>query len=173
MIGMLYYIQILCIVANFFIYRYSLSSPRYRDIVGEPTIINHDATFSYTNEPEGVEPQHGWCVMIPHLDPGTANYGSVDPLILRLMFLCWVRTLILVDTAIDIAALEEHAVGTQPFAQQLLQEWQNREPAALTPAINQARTAVNDLRSNGQAGTMRHRTGLFTLLLTTHALRSI
>lgn len=52
-------------------------------------------------------------------------------------------------------------------------KWQNREPAALTQAINQARTAVNDLRSNGQAGTMRHKTGLFTLLLTTHALRSI
>ncbi|KAI7886316.1 hypothetical protein K492DRAFT_190282 [Lichtheimia hyalospora FSU 10163] len=132
--------------------RYALSSPRYRDIVGVPMIINHDATFSYEDEPEGAEPQQGWCVVIPHMHPGTANYGNVDPRIIRMMFLCWIRTLLLVDAAINIAAESPHPTGSQAFAQQLLAEWQNREPVALSDAINEARIAVNELRSNGQAG---------------------
>lgn len=30
-----------------------------------------------------------------HKDPGRANYGCVDPIILRFMYLCWVRTIII------------------------------------------------------------------------------
>ncbi|CDH59130.1 predicted protein [Lichtheimia corymbifera JMRC:FSU:9682] len=100
--------------------RFSLTTANYSQVVGEPTIINYDERFDYENEPEEAHPQQDfYCVTIPHNHPGSANYGNVDPIFLRFMYLCWVRTMLVLDTCLDM--LQDPNVGPAPGTQQFAQ----------------------------------------------------
>ncbi|KAI7878958.1 hypothetical protein K492DRAFT_189177 [Lichtheimia hyalospora FSU 10163] len=130
--------------------RHSLSREEYSQIAGEARIVNYDIGFDYEHEPEDVEPQEHWCVAIFHNHPGTANYGCVSPVVTRFMHLCWVRSVIVLDTCLDFLRNPQQvagAPGSRQFAQQLLQESQDREPTDFTVSLNQARDALNAYRA--------------------------
>ena len=133
---------------------YRLSSSRYREIIAEPYITNYDQEYSYENAEANTEPQAYWCVSIAHLHPGSANYGNVSPVILRLMHLTWVRTLCLVDMAIrlmnqgDLPAV----FGSKDFAMHLLRTYTSEEPAQLRDAILNAREEFQSLMTKQAEG---------------------
>lgn len=132
-----------------------MSRDGYHQLAGEARVCNYDIHFNYDTEPEDSEPVQHWCVVVYHNDPGTANYGCVDPVILRFMYLCWVRTVIVLDTCLDLLQhphLVPAAPGSHQFANQLLQESLNREPVGFTALLDQSRNALNDYRSNDAQG---------------------
>lgn len=109
---------------------------------------NHDSNFNYDTEPEDAEPAQHWCVAIFHNDPGTANYGNVNPLILRGCgpLLSWILAwtfylihnllLLLLQEAIDLHN-KYHRIA---------------KSAELTTSLNQARDALNEYRANDARG---------------------
>lgn len=64
-------------------------------MIALPTAINHNVNFDYT-APEDQAPLKAWSACILHMAPGT-TYGSVEPIIMRLMFFTWCRTFLLLE----------------------------------------------------------------------------
>ncbi|KAG2220819.1 hypothetical protein INT45_004480 [Circinella minor] len=129
---------------------YSLGVNEYSTSLGIPQIIDYDYQYD-----AGRQDQQGprfKSIMIPHLHPGFVSYGSADPRILRLMFLCWCRTLILLDIIIELLNIQRPGVpepGTTEFCQQVLNTWEQRESVTDLPnRINEARAAVINLTSS-------------------------
>lgn len=98
-----------------------------------------------------------WGVAIPHLDPSSLAFGSRDPRVLRLVFLCWIRSLLLLDCC--LVALEttpsndENGPGTLAFAKNLTVMLQQREARSdLVEKIKEARDAVCDMRASDSLG---------------------
>ena len=134
--------------------RYRLSSTHYHDILAKPFISNYDDTFPYENAAEDEQPQEQWVVVVPHMHLGSANYGCIEAYILKLMYVTWIRTLILTD--IVIALLDDpnypHDVGTRQFCERVLELWRAQEPEELTTTINQVKREGRDLMSSNARG---------------------
>ncbi|KAI8064694.1 hypothetical protein BC940DRAFT_356765 [Gongronella butleri] len=71
----------------------SLGQKEYRGALGRPRITNIDAAFDIYSPPED-SPRDLYCIVVPNVDAGLANYGAGSPSLMRAMFLIWVRVAI-------------------------------------------------------------------------------
>ncbi|KAF7720529.1 hypothetical protein EC973_007832, partial [Apophysomyces ossiformis] len=113
----------------------SIQRSEYTSLTGEATLINYDSNFSYAEEPEGAEPRSSWAVLIPHIQSGSVNYGSASPVLLRFLYLCWVRTVILLNCCLQLLSSSSSNVvpGSKAFATTLLQRFKRHDQEAGMP----------------------------------------
>ncbi|KAI7874962.1 hypothetical protein K492DRAFT_211222 [Lichtheimia hyalospora FSU 10163] len=136
--------------------RQSLTEEYYAEIIGEPNIIHIDDFYEDTPIEEQ-EINNYWGVAIPHLDPGSLAFGSRDPRVLRLVFLCWIRSLLLLDCCLvalqTTPSNDEDGPGTLAFAKNLVAMLQQREACSdLGERIKEARDAICTMRGSDPFG---------------------
>ncbi|KAG2212473.1 hypothetical protein INT45_005521 [Circinella minor] len=136
--------------------RHSLNESEYGSVIGEPILINYNVSFNYEAEHGDGEPSDElWTVIVPHFDMGNLNYGSIHPQLFRLSFLCWVRSLLLVDCCISL--LERNNTdprpGSRAFGQLLIEELHKRElKSDVSQKLKEARTFVQEWRHSDAKG---------------------
>lgn len=131
-----------------------MSPLEFNSVIGEPVLSNYDIDFNYEEAPFGAQPPTGWTITIAHLHPGAVSHGSADTVTLCLMYLSWVRTILLVGCLLQV--LEEASpppVGSRMFCEQVLQVLHDREgPTPLPHLLREARRAYQDLRQINASG---------------------
>ncbi|KAI7849157.1 hypothetical protein BDC45DRAFT_521334 [Circinella umbellata] len=136
--------------------RHSLNESEYGSVIGEPVLVNYNASFNYEAEHGDCEPSDKlWTVMIPHFDMGNSNYGSIHPQLFRLAFLCWLRSLLLVDCCISLLQRNntDPRPGSRAFGQLLIEELHKRElKIDVSQKLKEARTFVQEWRHSVAKG---------------------
>ena len=137
-------------------FSHSLDKSEYGSIIGEQVLVNYDAAFKYETEPDDAQPSDKlWTVIIPHFYMGNMNYRSRHPQLVRLAFLCWVRSLLLVDCCISL--IEGSSTQLHPesreFGQLLIEKLYKRELKSDIPQkLREARTMVQERRRSDAKG---------------------
>lgn len=143
-------------------YRQSLTEEVYATVIGEPAIVwigdlTKDASIEEEEEQQQANDDRFWGVAIPHLDPASLAFGSRDPRVLRLVFLCWVRSLLLLECCLvalqTTRTNDPDGPGTLAFARNLtVMLEQSEERSDLGERIKEARAAVCDMRGADSLG---------------------
>lgn len=135
--------------------RYGLGVKEYSDIIGVPIITNLDTEFDYENADYDAEPNDHWVLVVPHLDPGNVSYGSGRPEILKLMYLTWAMTFLLLDTVISMNNQSPlfAPLGSKKFKEEAIKRLQNRSGyEELKQELDKSREQVNEWRRNDTSG---------------------
>ncbi|CAO3649044.1 unnamed protein product [Cunninghamella blakesleeana] len=104
----------------------SLSKLAYREKIGEPVIVNLDTDFDY-NSPSTSKPKDIHSIMISNIDPSYPYYDSVDPKLLRLMYLIMARTFLLLDCILKCIEEDMYAkINSKSFCEKALNLWNTR-----------------------------------------------
>lgn len=136
------------------LFRYGLGVKEYSDIIGIPTITNTNTNFDYENSEYDAEPGDYWTLVVPHIHPGNVSYGPGRPDILRMMYLTWAMTFLLLDTILQMDA-EEVSLnrGSKAFVEEALRRLGERQDySVLKVELDQSREAVNVWRSKDTSG---------------------
>lgn len=118
-------------------------------------ITNLDTNFNYEDEGYDAEPIGNWVLVIPHLHPGYVSYGPGSPDILKLMYLTWAMTFLLLDVLLDLDY--DHTVplepGTKAFAERALENLEGRDDyGPLKVELDAIRDKVNTWRREDATG---------------------
>ncbi|KAI7878814.1 hypothetical protein K492DRAFT_179528 [Lichtheimia hyalospora FSU 10163] len=134
---------------------YGLGVKEYRDTIGIPTIINMDTDFDYENSDYDAEPSEHWTIVVPHVHPGNVSYGPGRPDILRMMYLTWAMTFLLLDTILKMNGDTSLSFkpGSKAFAEDAIKRLEERDDyGVLKLELDQSREAVNAWRIKDSSG---------------------
>lgn len=123
--------------------------------IGDTFIVNYDTDFDYEGAAEDDQPNPNcWAVLIPHLDPGFASYGSGSTTMMRLMFLTWARTILLLESCLELLYTRDGLrPGTREFAEAMVDLLQRKEGATdLSQRLADAQKSVFSQESSDASG---------------------
>ena len=105
---------------------YFLGESEFKNMIGNPMIVDHNINF--TPSISSPVPTSNYSILIPHLDPGFVSYGSASPVILRFMHLTWCKTIILLNTVIEmlIGGTTPHNPKSRSFCDEALRLFNER-----------------------------------------------
>lgn len=132
-----------------------MARSEYIKAIGEPAVISYDVHFDYTCDPSQFTPQY-FAIHIPRLYPGFPAHKGGDHNMLRLMFITWVRTMLLLDSYCEYVSTGKRTPPpvTREFHEGVLERLREREQQSdLAQRLCEARNVVEQSLSSTGRGT--------------------
>lgn len=91
--------------------------------------MNYDTDYDYASAGTGImSDERCWAVAITHYHPAFLRHGSVDPILVKLYYLVWARTLLLLDCCLQLLHIAPGPMpGTREFAEKLIDFTRQKE----------------------------------------------
>lgn len=126
----------------------SLGPDDYKQIIGDLRIIKYESDFDYSSPNDAAPNATCWAVCIVRYHPAFLRSTAVDPALVHLFYLVWLRTLVAVECALQLLKADKSAQtpGTLEFAERLDEYTLQKEASIeLDARLKDARQQVIEL----------------------------